>query len=232
MTAADRLMDAAARRLLRWCADRVEPDRRPWIDALRGELDVIEGPTARLLWALGGLSVAFRTRRSTLTRIWRSLPAPLRVSLFGLALGVPLVVLVVWTNVVVPSHESDSEYGAWYAAFLVGLLAYLTASGLVAARAGSSIAVAALTGAASAVLSIGIAMLTFVVIDNLFLDVVMQQPDKLHAFQSSGLTDQRAFVNQGLVLGMVTALPVMSIIGAGCGALGGLLGQRNRAAPA
>jgi hypothetical protein len=113
-----------------------------------------------------------------------------------------------------------------------GLFAYFTASGFVAARAGGSITASALTGGATALVGIGIAMLTFVVVDNLFLDVVMQQPDKLHAFQSSGLTDQRAFVNRGLVLGLVIALPVIGTIGAGCGTLGGALAEMLRLRPA
>ena len=43
-------------------------------------------------------------------------------SLFGLALGAGLVILIVWTNVVVPSHESDDEYTSRYLVFLAGLL--------------------------------------------------------------------------------------------------------------
>jgi hypothetical protein len=228
----DRLIDAAARRVLAWSVDRVEPDRRPWIEAISSELDLVESGPARLVWALGGLTVVCRTRRSTLIRTWRSWPALFRTMAFGLALGAAMLALVVWSNVVVPSHESDSEYTAWYLVLYAGLFAYFTTSGFMASRGGGSITASALTGGATALVGIGIAMLTFVVIDNLFLDVVMRQPDKLHAFQSSGLTDPRAFVNRGLVLGLVIALPVISIIGAGCGTLGGALAERLRLRPA
>jgi hypothetical protein len=223
----DRLLDAAARRVLDWSAKHADPGRGPWIDALRAELDQVEsGPPARLRWALGSITLATSRRRSTLTRIWRSLPAPLRTSVFGLSLAVAMVVGIVWSNVIVPSHESDSEYQGWYLVFLVCLLAYLTLSGLAAVRGGASIPGAALAGVTTALLSIGIALVTFVVIDNLFLDVVMQQPDKASGFAHSGLTNQRDYVNQGNLLGFATVLPVTAAVGAACGTIGGLIGDR------
>lgn len=53
----DSMLDAAARRLLAWSWDHAEPDRRPWIEGMRSELEVVEGGRARLLWALGVLPV-------------------------------------------------------------------------------------------------------------------------------------------------------------------------------
>lgn len=228
-TPIDRLLDAAARRVLDWSARHAEPGRGPWIDALRAELDHVErGAPARLGWALGSVTLAISTRRSPLTRIWRSLPAPLRMSAFGLALAAALVLGIVWSNVIVPSHESDDEYTVWYLVFLAGLLAYFTLSGLAAVRGGASLAEAAITGCITAVLSTGVALVTFVVIDNLFLDIVMQQPDKASGFARSGLTSQRDYVNQGILLAFATALPFMAAVGGGCGTIGGLLAARFR----
>ncbi|HEY4025312.1 MAG TPA: hypothetical protein VGO86_02685 [Candidatus Dormibacteraeota bacterium] len=224
MKAFDRAFDAAAHRVLAWSGRHVEPSRAPWIDALRAELELVEGGgLARLLWALGGLMVVCNTRRSIVSRIWRSLPAALRFSLFGLALGVAGVIDIVWSNVIVPGHESDSEYQGLYLALFAGLLVYFAASGFVAARLGSSILAAIVTGLVTATVSIGIALLTFIVVDNLFLDVVMQQPDKAHGFAHSGLASARDYVNQGNVLGFVTAMPMAATIGACCGLVGGLL---------
>jgi hypothetical protein len=160
------------------------------------------------------------------TRIWRSLPGPLRISAFGLVLSAVLVVVIVRSNVIVPSNESDSEYGAWYAAFWIGLLAYFAVSGLMAVRGGSSMAVAALTGAVTAAVTFAIVLVTFVAIDNLFLDVVMRQPDKVSGFAHSGLTSQRDYVNRGNLLGFVTVMPTMTAIGALCGTIGGLVADR------
>jgi hypothetical protein len=223
----DRLLDIAARRVLGWSARHAGSSLSPWIEALRGELDLVQGGPARLRWALGGLSIVCRTRRMTLlTRIWRSLPAPLRFSVFGLVLGGVSVVAIVWSNVIVPSHESDDEYAAWYLVGYLTLFAYFGLSGFLAGRGGSSTAGAALTGAVTAAVSVAIILVTFIVIDNLFLAVVMQQPDKASGFAHSGLTSQRAYVNQGNVLGIVTALPTATAVGAAFGLAGGLLAQR------
>jgi hypothetical protein len=231
MRAFDRLLDAAARRVLAWSSRHADPSRSAWIDALRGELELVQGGPARLRWALGAISIVRSTRRSTLlTRIWRSLPAPLKFSVFGLALGVVSVVAIVWSNVIVPDHESDSEYGAWYLVGYLVLFAYWGLSGFLAARGGSSTGGAVLTGAVTAALSVAIILVTFAVVDNLFLSVVMQQPDKASGFAASGLASQRDYVNQGMVMAFVTALPTVAAIGAFCGLVGGLLGRR-RAVP-
>jgi hypothetical protein len=222
----DRLLDAAARRILAWSARHAEPSGSPWIDALRGELELVQGGPARLRWALGGISIALSTRRNTLTSVWRSLPAPLRISFFGLALGAVSVVAIVWSNVIVPSHESDDEYTGWYLVAYLVLFGYFGLSGFLAERGGSTMAVAVLTGAVTALLSVGIIMVTFLVVDNLFLSVVMQQPDKAYGFAHSGLANPRDYVNQGMVMGIVTALPGATSIGAACGLVGGLLAQR------
>lgn len=228
----ERLIDGASDRVLAWAARHAEPARVPWIEAVHGELELVDGAPARLLWALGGLSVVCSTRRSTVTRFWRSLPAPIRFSLFGVTLAVALVIAVVWSNVIVPSHESDDEYTGWYLAFYLGLFAYFGVSGFLAARGGASRGGATLTGLVTAVIGVGVTLVTFVVIDNLFLDVVMQQPDKAAGFAHSGLTSAREYVNQGNLLGFVTVMPVVAAIGAGFGLAGGLLAQRLDPGPA
>ena len=232
MTRLDRLFDGAAGRVLAWSARHADPARGPWIDALRGELELVEGAPGRLLWALGGLSVVCSTRRSTVSRFWRSLPAALRFSLFGATLAVAMAVAVVWSNVIVPTHESDDEYTGWYLAFYLGLFAYFGVSGFLARRGGASIGGSALTGLITAVISVGVTLATFIIVDNLFLDIVMTQPDKAAGFARSGMTSARDYVNQGIFLGLMTVMPLVAAIGAGCGLAGGLLAQRLGLRPA
>jgi hypothetical protein len=205
----DWLARAAARRIAAWCERCADPARRTWLAALRAELDSIESGPAQLRWALGSVALVRLPRRVDV----------LKSSMFGLVLGLILMLGIVWSNVVVPSHESDDEYTAWYAAFYLGLFVYFGVAGAVFGRG-------ALTGAVTALLSVGIAMLTFIVIDNLFLDIVMTQPDKMAAFATSGLTDPRDFVNRGNLLALAIALPVLMLIGAACGALGGAIRTR------
>jgi hypothetical protein len=221
------VLDHAARAVLGWSARLAAPSRRDWVEALRGELAAVDGGGgARLLWALGGLSLAFSTRRRSLQRPWYSWPALLRTSAFGLALAAVLVVGIVWSNVVVPSHESDDEYTMWYLVFYVGLLGYFFVSGLVASRPPNRVVTGMWAGAATAVLVALIVLVTFVVIDNLFLDIVMTQPDKLNGFRHSGLTSERDYVNQGLLAGLVGVPLVLGAFGAGLGALGGAVRER------
>ena len=217
-----RLMGAAARGLLAWSASRASASERAWIEALRGELEVVDEGLAQLLWALGGVSLLSGARRRPLTRTWYSWPALLRSSSFGLVLSALLVMGIVWSNVIVPSHESDDEYTAWYLAFYLGLLVYFAVAGMVASSARNRLASSAWAGALTAVLVLLVVTATFIVIDNLFLDVVMQQPDKANGFRHSGLTSQRDYVNQGN-FAIFALLPIFAAFGAAFGTLGGLM---------
>ena len=212
-----------ANAVLTWAARRVDPGRRSWIEALRGELGVVNGGAARLRWALGGVRFVVMARRNALTRPWYSPPSLLRVSAFGLGLGAVMVVAIVWSNVIMPSHESDDEYTGWYLAFYAGLLVYLFLSGFLGGRAPGLIVSGAWTGAVTGVLIAVIVLVTFFVIDNAFLDVVMQQPDKAAGFQRSGLSSARDYVNQGMYMGLATVLPTIAVVGAGLGSLGGMV---------
>jgi hypothetical protein len=218
-------MDRLARCILAWAASRANPPERAWIEAVRGELDVVEDGLAQLLWALGGLSLLCSARRRTLARPWHSWPALLRSSSFGLALGAVMVVGIVWSNVIVPTHESDDEYTTWYVVFWLGLMAYFAVAGMVASSPRNRVVSAAWAGALTAAVFAVIVLVTFMVIDNLFLDVVMQQPDKANGFRHSGLGSQRDYVNRSNVFALVV-VPVLAALGAGFGALGGLVRQQ------
>jgi hypothetical protein len=146
---------------------------------------------------------------------------------FGLALGMLMSVAVVLTNVVFPSHESDSEYGFLYAVFYLGLFVLFGVGGYLASRSNTSLRSGAAGGAITALLSIGLTMLTFIVIDNLFLDIVSQQPDKLWGFQhQQTFATMREYVNDGLLRGTLFVLPVITLFGAVFGAIGA--GVRKR----
>ena len=63
----------------------------------------------------------------------------------------------------------------------------------------------------------------FIVIDNLFLDVVMRQPDKAYGFAHSSFHSARDYVNAGNLPAYAIALPVFTGVGALMGAIGGRL---------
>jgi hypothetical protein len=136
------------------------------------------------------------------------------------------VIAIVWSNVIVPSHESDSEYAGWYVVGYLGLFAYFALSGFLAARGGATIAGATLTGSVTAAVGVATILLTFIAVDNLFLNIVMQQPDKAVGFASSGLNSARDYVNQGLPMSLVAGVMGAAAIGALLGLVGGLLAMR------
>lgn len=140
---------------------------------------------------------------------------------FGLALGIVMSLAVIMTNVVFPSQESDSEYGLLYALVYLGLFALFSVGGYLASKSTHSLRSGAIGGAVTALLSIGLTMLTFTIIDNLFLDIVSQQPDKLWGFQhQQTFHTMREYVNDGLLRGVLFVLPVMTLLGALLGTIG------------
>jgi hypothetical protein len=126
----------------------------------------------------------------------------------AVAWGALLSVIVVLTNVVFPSpNESDDEYTGWYIVLYLGLFLLF-----------------AIGGAVTALIIVGVIMLTFAVIDNVFLDIVSQQIDKINAFHAqTTFTTMRDFMNSGLLLGTVVILPVVAVVDAALGAFASLL---------
>ena len=145
----------------------------------------------------------------------------MRTSTFGLVLGILLSVAVVLTNVVFPSGESDAEYGLLYPLAFSGLFFCFGVAGYRAGNAPKPMRSGAISGAVTAFLTIGLTMLTFIVIDNLFLDTVRQQPEKIWGFQhQQTFQTMRAYVNDGLLRGVLIALPIGTLFGALLGSLG------------
>ena len=151
---------------------------------------------------------------------------------FGLYMGAFAMPLIVLTQVVFPSSRSDDEIGGWILAIYLCTFFYYGLSGYLAARSTLRVADGFRVGALTAVIGMGLIMVTFLVVDNLFLETVSQQVDKIYAFQRSHYTSMREYINWSSLRGAVVVLPVMGLIGGACGALGGLLTseQSKRAA--
>lgn len=146
---------------------------------------------------------------------------PLHDSAYGVFLGVMLCVAIVTTNVVAPSFTYlglDENVAMLLATGC--LLVFFAGAGFLVSRRTGRITTGARIGARTALVGMGIAMLTFLVIDNLFLDLVGTQPDKVWGFAHSDFTSMRAYVNVGLLRGFVIVLPLFVLVGAICGAVG------------
>src|SRR5262249_53486485 len=100
--------------------------------------------------------------------------------LYAAAWGALLSVVVVLTNVVFPSpNESDDEYTAWYIVLYLGLFLLFAVGGAVNSERARPLRSGAVGGVATALIVVGMVLLTFAVVDNLFLGIVSQQIDKI-----------------------------------------------------
>lgn len=148
----------------------------------------------------------------------------------GLIVSGLLAVMVVLTNVVFPGgpdeSDSDPEYLVQYLITLAVLALLFVAIGAHgryrAGRGGGLISGVKAGGTAGGVIALMIT-LTFVVVNNLFLDVVSRQHDKRLAFAASGWTSIRAYLTVTQLQGGLVLIPVLAIVGALLGVLGALL---------
>ena len=63
--------------------------------------------------------------------------------------------------------------------------------------------------------------------DNIFLDTVSKQVDKIRGFQRSDYASMRAYINWSLLSGALFSLPALAMIGAALGGIGGVLARRD-----
>jgi hypothetical protein len=115
---------------------------------------------------------------------------------------------------------SDNEHEASAGFFLTvgGLLFIWGLSGYLADRSGGIKA-----GAIAGAVSVGILAVTFYVLNNLFLDRMSYEPDRIRAFQASGYPTMRAYVNQ-----LDMFFPMLMLIAAIAGAAGGAIRTLRR----
>jgi hypothetical protein len=78
------------------------------------------------------------------------------------------------------------------------------------------------SGAIAALVSVAFLSVTFIVLNNVFVDRMSYEPDRIRAFQQSGYLTMRAYVNHELVLSWF--FPVLAAVAAAAGAAGALIG--------
>jgi hypothetical protein len=131
-----------------------------------------------------------------------------------LALAVGVIPAIVFTLHDLVFQLPDNEHEASLGFFLTvgGLLFVWGASGYLAARSGGVKA-----GAIAGAISVAILAMTFFILNNLFIDRMSYEPDRIRAFQESGYPTMRAFVNHGLFDGF---FPILMTVAAIAGTLG------------
>jgi hypothetical protein len=145
----------------------------------------------------------------------------------GLLLGLLLSAAILATNVIWPSlagHQvPDNGFSVslgWLA--IIGLIGF---AGFLRVRATSRLREAAIAGATISFIAIGMAMVTFFAIDNLFFGIVSQQPEKIWLFQHSGYSNMQSYLNHSILSAFWTVLPVITALGAICGIVGAIIGR-------
>ncbi len=142
--------------------------------------------------------------------------------LFGLLLGCLFSLIVFFSNVIFPQNIPDNDQQLLIGYLTIALIFIL--SGYFTSGKESKIRQAASGGAVIAYMSIGITMLSFVLIDNLFLDTVSQQSEKIMMFKNQiEFSSIRDFINNGLLRGIIIGVPIATFFGAFLGTLGGLI---------
>lgn len=143
----------------------------------------------------------------------------------GVVIAGVLAVVVVLTNVVFPSgpneSDSDPEYRVPFVAGLALLALLLLAIGARARRRSDTMLAGLKGGGAAGFVIAVLVTLTFLAVNNLFLDIVSQQHDKRVTFADSGWSSMRAYLSVRQLKGAVFVVPIATLTGAVLGFLGG-----------
>jgi hypothetical protein len=167
-----------------------------------------------------------------LVRLWDA--ATKRGLTDGATIAIILAVLAFLTNVVFPGGPNSSDGDPLnVAAILAGYM--LIAAALIAVGFRGARRIDHLSGGVKAGASAGLVVVlgvfvTFLVIDNVFFDVVSRQLDKQVAFAHSGSTSMRAFINTQLLVGGSFMVVVGLIAGGILGLLGATISTPRRGA--
>ena len=141
--------------------------------------------------------------------------------LLGIVLGIFVSLGVILTNIVFPNNQSDDRYASVILIIYLCFFAYFTFAGFVHSKKNRSFKKGFEAGAITAFISIGLTMLTFILIDNIFLSVVQNQVDKINAFASqTQFKDMRSFINRSNAQGFLVILPIVTILGGMLGIVG------------
>ena len=149
-----------------------------------------------------------------------------RAALVALLVWVALTVEIVRSNVVHASTADDD--GVSVLVSYLAVFGALATVGALAAQVVPDWRVVAAAGAAAGALIGALTILTYAVVDNVFLGVVSRQSAKIDGLAASGMDSMRMYINTSLLLGFCVLSGFLAIAGAGLAVAGGLTSRAYR----
>jgi hypothetical protein len=146
----------------------------------------------------------------------------LRATLVALVVWLGLSVLIFLSNVVYPGRDDGPAVAVGYACVFLAL----AFTGVLAARTGRGAGSVVAAGAFAGALLGALIIVTFLVVDNVWLDIVAQQPQKIDDFARSGATSMRGFINASLLGPAIFFIVFFGAAGAGFASLAAYLTRR------
>jgi len=102
---------------------------------------------------------------------------------YGLYMGALFMPLIVLSQAVFPSRRSDDDFGGLILGVYLATFLYYGAMGFLGARGSGRPRDGARIGALTAVVGMGLIIATFAAVDNLFLETLSKQVDKIRGFE-------------------------------------------------
>ncbi len=138
----------------------------------------------------------------------------------GLLMGITSIAGILLTNIIIPQWPDSKGLMLLTVAFF---LLFFMWAGFWEFQQHGKLKQSILSGTYCAIIGLTLMMIGYFVIDNVFLDIVKQQPDKIWGLAHSNLGTMRAYVNDGLIRGTFFILPLGAIMGTFMGWLGAML---------
>jgi hypothetical protein len=150
-----------------------------------------------------------------------------RAVIVAVTVWAALAAEIVLSNVVFPAVDDND--GVSVLISYLAVFAALGVIGVLTARMTTSRWTFAVAGAIAGGLIGALTILTYLVIDNVFLDIISRQQAKIDGLVASGMTSMRTYVNTSLLFGFGALSGVLALAGAGLAVAGGLITQARQA---
>jgi hypothetical protein len=144
------------------------------------------------------------------------------VGVLGFA-AIPTIAFVLH-DLVFQLHDNGHEATLGLVLTVAGFLFIWACSGYLIARRVSGSTTRVIAGAVAGIVSVGVLWLTFIVLNNVFLDRMSYEPDRIRAFQQSGYATMREYWHHQSGWG---PFPLLMAVAAVVGAIGGAV-RRNK----